>query len=1079
MTLFRRRLMSGGVSTLLLLGLTTTTPTVAAPATHLTPAGKYTVTLITGDQVTVGSAGALTGAVHAGPGREHVSFALSSAGGHFTVIPSDAAGLIRTQRVDRRLFDVTELLSLGYDDARRSTVPLIMRAGTGTAMKSTLSSSGARKTRDLIAVHGAAVTAPKKSIGSLWTAMTSKSKLRGGVQTVWLDGKRKISLDQSVPQIGAPAAWKAGYQGEGMTVAVLDTGVDATHPDLAGRVTSTNFTTEDDADHVGHGTHVASTIAGNGAASDGKYTGVAPKASILSGKVCEELGCPDSAILAGMQWAAVDQHAKVINMSLGGPDTSGTDPMEQAVDTLTAETGALFVIAAGNSGDGANSIESPGSAAAALTVGAVDKSNQLAPFSSRGPRNENGAIKPDITAPGVDIVAARAAGTDIGDPVGDKYTTLSGTSMATPHVAGSAILLAQEHPGWNADRLKATLMSSAAPQAGGNAFQQGAGRVDVAHAITQTVTTQPSSVSFGVQKWPHDNDQPVSRTVTYQNDSSTDVTLDLALDETAFTLSAPQVTVPANGTADVTVTADTHDVTLGQHTAELTATGGTTSVVTPVGIEKETEKYELTIKHVALDGKPAPNYLTQIFQPHGDFFDLPYDPSGTVTLRVPAGRYTVGTYLDPSSNGTGEQATMMFQPVLDLTGDTTITFDAREATPVSQSVPAASAEAIATGLLVSTPVDDTEIIYGSVSSRFTDMRIARLGDPLPFTGWVSSTWVKKYAGDSGYDSPYAYFLADQVPGQTLLAGYSHRFTPAELATDQQVLHPGGAGQRGYQWQDLISSSGDFLGQGQSQMHVPGTRTNYFTTDAGFHWETTTAIGLRTDRGVEGNYLSGEPRSYTAGRQTHEDWGKAPFGTELGTSGTWFQREGTEMLIGVPSTGDAAGHPGRDFDRTATTNLYRGDTLLDSEDGLFAYSDSLPDSAENYRVEQTSTGNIDGLATRIDVTMSFSSAVDQAQVPALVVRATPKLDAHNTTKAGRQGSVPLAVRNQAGQVVTPTSLSAQISFDDGTTWVNAPISHGAAHVRYPTGKGFASLRLHATGEAGTAFDQTAIRAYRFG
>jgi len=287
-----RRTMPGGVAAILLLGLAGSMPAVAsAPAPAATAAasaaGKRTVTLITGDRVTVGSVGARTGVVHAGPGRERVSFALFSAGGHFMVIPSDAVALIRAQRVDQRLFDVTELISLGYDDAGRSTVPLIMRSGTGTAataMKSTLTNGGARKTRDLKVVHAAAVTAPKERVGSLWKAMTGNLKMRGGVQNVWLDGKRKISLDQSVPQIGAPAAWQAGYQGEGMTVAVLDTGVDATHPDLAGRVTSTNFTTEDDTDLVGHGTHVASTIAGDGAASDGKYKGVAPKASILSGK---------------------------------------------------------------------------------------------------------------------------------------------------------------------------------------------------------------------------------------------------------------------------------------------------------------------------------------------------------------------------------------------------------------------------------------------------------------------------------------------------------------------------------------------------------------------------------------------------------------------------------------------------------------------------------------------------------------------------------------------------------------------------------------------------------------------------
>jgi subtilisin family serine protease len=138
----------------------------------------------------------------------------------------------------------------------------------------------------------------------LWQQLTTTS-LRGGIDHVWLDGQRKLSLDVSVPQIGAPAAWKAGLDGAGVTVAVLDSGIDATHPDLKDQISQArNFTTVPDTDDtVGHGTHVASTIAGTGAASGGRYRGVAPGAKLLVGKVCTDV-CEDSDILAGMAWAA-------------------------------------------------------------------------------------------------------------------------------------------------------------------------------------------------------------------------------------------------------------------------------------------------------------------------------------------------------------------------------------------------------------------------------------------------------------------------------------------------------------------------------------------------------------------------------------------------------------------------------------------------------------------------------------------------------------------------------------------------------------------------------------------------------
>jgi Subtilase family len=125
---------------------------------------------------------------------------------------------------------------------------------------------------------------------------------------VWLDGKKRLTLDRSVPQIGASAAWRAGLTGTGVKVAVLDSGYDPTHPDLKDLViASKNFSAEPDiVDHVGHGTHVASTIAGAGAASGGEYQGVAPGAQLMIGKVCEESGCQESAMLG--EWTFRSAH---------------------------------------------------------------------------------------------------------------------------------------------------------------------------------------------------------------------------------------------------------------------------------------------------------------------------------------------------------------------------------------------------------------------------------------------------------------------------------------------------------------------------------------------------------------------------------------------------------------------------------------------------------------------------------------------------------------------------------------------------------------------------------------------------
>ncbi|MEV6865616.1 S8 family serine peptidase [Streptosporangium subroseum] len=359
--------------------------------------------------------------------------------------------------------------------------------------------------RQLPSIGSVAGHIPKKSAA---TAKMATDSLLAGAARVWLDRKVQATalnttdLDHNLGQISAPKAWDAGYTGKGARVAVLDSGADFTHPDLAGQVADrADFTVEggDAVDHFGHGTHVAATIAGNGSASHGERRGVAPNARLLIGKVLDDSGSgSDSQIISGMEWAA--SRADVINMSLGGSDPSdGTDPLSLAVDALTKQTGALFVIAAGNSG---GAIASPGSAAAALTVGAVDDADRLADFSSRGPLVNTRAAKPELVAPGVDVVAARAAGTTLGSPVDKYYVFSSGTSMATPHAAGAAALLAQRHPDWKADRLKAALIGAADPLPGADPYAVGAGRLNAVRALLGPVSDQP--VTFYVEPQSYD-----------------------------------------------------------------------------------------------------------------------------------------------------------------------------------------------------------------------------------------------------------------------------------------------------------------------------------------------------------------------------------------------------------------------------------------------------------------------------------------------------------------------------------------------------------------------------------------------
>src|SRR5262245_26188996 len=573
-----------------------------------------TVTLITGDRVTL-RGDAIS--VRAARGREQTVFEQYKVAGHQYVIPADATGLINRGRLDRRLFDVTGLLQLGYGDRARDDLPLI--AVHQPHALPALQAGDAQVTDRLPSLDMSAVREDKHQAAEFWTTAAKAP----GVASIWLDGRRKVELDGSVPQIGVPAAWAAGFTGTGMTAAVLDSGIDQDHPDFAGRIAEVrNFTDAPDGnDTYGHGTQVASILAGSGEASGGRYRGVAPDAHLLIGKVCPANFCPESSILAGMEWASRGG-ADVVNMSFGGPDAPGLDPIERAVNELTAETGALFVAAAGNDGNSIP-VSSPASADSALAVGAVDRGDTIADFSSRGPRVDDLAIKPDLTAPGVGIVAARASDGFIGDPVDDFYTRLDGTSMATPHAAGAALLLAQEHPSWTPEQLKAALIGSAEPTPFFNVFDQGAGRVDVARAITQEVVARPASLGLGLQPFPPEDDEVLTRTVTYSNLASSPITLDLAADIAGpdglpappgmFTVSPQSITVPAAGAAVATLTADTRvPGALGVYSGALVATRGAVRVRTPLAVEKEAERYNLTIRHLDRRGMVPVDYTTNV-----------------------------------------------------------------------------------------------------------------------------------------------------------------------------------------------------------------------------------------------------------------------------------------------------------------------------------------------------------------------------------------------------------------------------------------------------------------------------------
>ncbi|MFC4017250.1 S8 family serine peptidase [Micromonospora sp. GCM10011542] len=1095
-----------GAAVALALVLGTPAIAAAAPATTATApdtagrpaagaADPTTVTLLTGDRVTVTASG--SAAVRPGPGRAGIRFLTTRDRGHLSVLPQDALPLVRADRVDARLFDVTGLIAAGYDDAHREELPVLLTGGAG-ARQRTAAPAGLTVTAELPAIGGVAATAAKQRAGTVWAALTgagARVGTAGGADRIWLDGRRRTTLDHSVPQIGAPAAHQAGFTGRGVRVAVLDTGVDATHPDLAGRVAeAANFTeVPETGDTVGHGTHVASIIAGSGAASGGRYRGVAPDATLLAGKVCEDQGCSESAILAGMQWAAVDQHADVVNMSLTGPDTPEVDPLEAAVESLTAQTGALFVISAGNDGtDG--SVGSPGTADAALAVGAVDRDDALADFSSRGPRIGDSGLKPDLTAPGVEIVAARGDGTLLGDPVGDRYVSLSGTSMAAPHVTGAVALLAQQHGGWTAGQLKATLMASAKPHPAQTAYQQGAGRVDVARAITQRVVSDPVSVSFGRAVSPHDDDTPITRPLGWRNDGPTPVTLDLTVEVTGpdgqpapagmFALGASQVTVPAGGTAGTTVTADTRIGTDGYWTGRIVARAGTAVAVTPLAVNREVESYTVTVRHLDGTGAATSDYGTSLVDLRTFATYYPYDPDGTVEIRLPKGRYGLGSIVF----GDDGAAAQLAQPELVVEGDTTVTVDARLARPVRVTVPQRSAAPALVDIGAYYFGEDGSYGFGLLAFDFTGLATGQLGAAVSkerFFATVSSQWAEPEVAAS----PYLYALSEGFRGR-MPTGFRKDYRSRDLAT---VTHRFQGSQPGLVAERAVFPHLDPDVGGWAVVLptvVPGQRVEHYNT-RGLRWSSELRFGVPTEEGWTDLKagLSAEPRAYRAGRHTRESWNSAPYGPSFPAPrwpGQGVTRLGDEVTVDVPMFSDAEGHAGGSVTDTARTALYREGVLVGEVDQPGFGQFTVPPGAASYRVEVSAKRSFTDLSTEVSTAWTFRSrhvaGDDQAALLVSAIRFAPRLDRDNAAPAGRSLVIPVQVQRQPGADGTRiTRLTVDVSYDGGRTWQAARVRHGGhgwtATVRHPAGAGYASLRATARDAAGNTVTERIIQAYR--
>ncbi len=418
-----------------------------------------------------------------------------------------------------RTADSGRALDSGRVDAR--PVVVVSRPGRESAARAKVSDLGGRLTRDLPLVHGFAAEMPESAVADLAASGVVRSVTPDTEVRVSSLPRNAASAKGALLAAGAPTeptsvypqalradrVWQAGDRGQGVTVAMIDTGVTAS-PDLAGRMVNVsdgllspsapckNLSGESSCnDSYGHGSFVGGVIAGDGTGSGGLYSGVAPGAKLLSVKVAGASGATDvSNVLAAIQWVVSYRskyNIRVLNLSLSTDSTQSyrTDPFNYAVERAW-DAGITVVVSGSNRGPQPETISKPGDDPLVITVGASDDrgtpgigDDELPDFSSRGPTVPDGLAKPDLVAPGSHLMSLRSAGSTIDQNLPasttGSYHRGSGTSFAAAATSGVVALMLNRHPEMQPNQVKYALMQTARSlRAGSDPTIVGAGLVD-------------------------------------------------------------------------------------------------------------------------------------------------------------------------------------------------------------------------------------------------------------------------------------------------------------------------------------------------------------------------------------------------------------------------------------------------------------------------------------------------------------------------------------------------------------------------------------------------------------------------
>ncbi len=406
---------------------------------------------------------------------------------------------IDMKKFDKNIFNTSLQNSPGYRDRENFQI-LVQESETLNQLEN----------QGLISIESRFNSSDYASVELLNDASTVFKQLSNSdTNEVDLNYRVKALNDDADDVLGGPKIRNnLGVNGSGITIAVLDTGVNSSHPDFQGRIVDQKDFTESNTveDKNGHGTHVAGSALGDGSASSGQYAGTAPEASLMSVKVLEESGSGNlDTIISGIDYAA-NNSADVISMSLGGRLSTEYTPLTSSVQNAR-DNGSVVIAAAGNDGY-YNYTSVPAAIEGAIAVGATNDAKDVTSFTSKGPVPYDGRPKPEVAAPGVRITSAKYN-------TSQDYTEKSGTSMSTPLVSGIAALALEENTGWTNEGLENALTASGSSNKldnSQNVFQVGTGVVNASRVVNPEITFSETSFNFLDAPAYVDNSQTVTVT---------------------------------------------------------------------------------------------------------------------------------------------------------------------------------------------------------------------------------------------------------------------------------------------------------------------------------------------------------------------------------------------------------------------------------------------------------------------------------------------------------------------------------------------------------------------------------------